>query len=603
MLGVMVLAGCAPRHYRESVDDAAYSILREKQMEVLGKEDSLSIEQPSELLRRRLLEEQGLMISRDASLGMDRLEEIDHWPDDDYLQKRLESEERYSVPENGALVLGLEDALRVAALNSRDYQSSKESVFQAALNLYDQRDRFNMTFAGFMSGAYAATDVDGEFDSSVSGGTGIGVTQRFKNGAVLAFDLGWSVTRLLGSGGSTSDSLSGDASISIPLMRGAGRHIVAEPLVQAERDMMYALFDFEDFKRDFVVRIAGDYLGVLGRRNEVQNAEENYRGLIASTRRARRLLDKGDIPPIQVDQSMQDELSARNRWVSARESYARQLDDFKSLLGLPPDARVELDQAEFERLAERARLVGGGNVTIEYEDTVPPADEPIVLEEPSIEDAGPFELEPKTAIRLAFDNRLDLRIAEGRIYDAQRDVVIAADNLRTEITLLGSAGFSGEGTSGESFDRLDYEALLNIDLPLERTSEAISYRESYINLERRMRDLQALEDAIKLDIMDRLRELREARESVRIQALSVELARRRVGGANLNLQAGRVEIRDLLEAQEDLLSAQNSLTGATVDYRISELALQRDLGLLEVSNDGMWKEFDPENIQSDESKS
>jgi outer membrane protein TolC len=69
----------------------------------------------------------------------------------------------------------------------------------------------------------------------------------------------------------------------------------------------------------------------------------------------------------------------------------------------------------------------------------------------------------------------------------------------------------------------------------------------------------------------------------------------------LNLQAGRVEIRDLLEAQEDLLSAQNALTGAAVDYRLAELELQRDLDVLEVGSDGLWTEFNPELLRHEES--
>ena len=600
-IGLGVLSGCSPKYHRESVDRSGYEILREKRLETFGEAGDFTIDTPSNQLRKRLLAEQNLLVSSRASLGSDHLDIIDHWPDDGYLQSALESDMRFKIPDRDAVMLSLEDALGVAARNSREYQSEKEDVFRAALDLYDERDQFGATFSGFMSGAYAATDIDGDFDSSVNAGTGLGVTQRFKNGAVLAFDLGWSVTRLLGSGGSVSDSLVGDASIAIPLLRGSGRHIVTEPLVQAERDMVYALYSFEEFKRGFVVDVASGYLAVLQNQNEVQNAEDNYRSLIASTRRARRLLAAGDLPPIQVDQTIQDELSARNRWVSARESYSRRLDGFKVTIGLPPDARIELDADEFKKLADRASLADTGSMIGEDEAEVPPADEPIILDEPAAEGAGPFELDPEIAIRLAFEHRLDLRISEGNVFDSQRDVVLAADRLRTEITLLGSAGVSGEGASGESFDRRSFDALLNLDLPLERTAEAVAYRNSYINLERSVRSLQSLEDNIKLGIIDRLRELREGRESIRIQALSVELANRRVGGANLNLQAGRVEVRDLLEAQDDLLSAQNSLTAATVDYRIAELSLQRDLGLLEVSDDGLWKEFDPKNIENEES--
>ena len=41
------------------------------------------------------------------------------------------------------------------------------------------------------------------------------------------------------------------------------------------------------------VQVASDYLAVLLAGQEVENAEQNYRGLITSTRRARRLVTHG----------------------------------------------------------------------------------------------------------------------------------------------------------------------------------------------------------------------------------------------------------------------------------------------------------------------
>jgi hypothetical protein len=48
----------------------------------------------------------------------------------------------------------------------------------------------------------------------------------------------------------------------------------------------------------------------------------------------------------------------------------------------------------------------------------------------------------------------------------------------------------------------------------------------------------------------------------------------------------------MLEAQDSLVQAKNSLYSAMISYKNQELALQRDLGLLEVSVNGTWKEAD-----------
>ena len=131
---------------------------------------------------------------------------------------------------------------------------------------------------------------------------------------------------------------------------------------------------------------------------------------------------------------------------------------------------------------------------------------------------------------------------------------------------------------------------------IERTSEMISFRGSLVSFERSVRNYQELEDTVKQDVRASLSNLLESRESLKIQASSVLLADRRVASVQLLLDAGRAQIRDLLDAQDSLISAQNAYTSALVSYRISELELQRDLGLLEVDKDGIWREFDPAGV-------
>ena len=234
----------------------------------------------------------------------------------------------------------------------------------------------------------------------------------------------------------------------------------------------------------------------------------------------------------------------------------------------------------------------------------PPADAPIELVEPRRDNAGPLEIEGPLAMQLALDNRLDFRVVQGKVYDTQRAVVVAADALGAELTFFGSAEFGGRRAITTAdldntqlrADKAKYSALLTVDLPFERTEERNIYRNSFINLERAVRSVQILEDKVKLSVINELRDLLQARESLYIQAKAVYVAKKRVKSVNLFLEAGRAQIRDLLEAQEALLSAQNGLTGAVVDYRIAELQLQRDLGLLKIDEKGLWQEFKPEGI-------
>ena len=280
------------------------------------------------------------------------------------------------------------------------------------------------------------------------------------------------------------------------------------------------------------------------------------------------------------------------------------MDSFKNSLGLPPDARIELDHSELQRLAAYSDKFSG-NTRNEQESEikakVAPADAPVVLEPPDTENIGPLEIDETEALELAFEKRFDLMVAQGEVYDAQRAIVVLADALGAELTLLGSAELGGSrsistATSDDTKLRTDqgvYSALLTLDLPFERTAERNAYRNGFITLERAMRDVQILDDEIKISIRNKLRDMLESRETWLIQARSVKLAQKRVRSTNLFLEAGRAQIRDLLESQEALLSARNALTAAIINYRVAELELQRDMGVLQINEKGLWQEYSP----------
>ena len=60
----------------------------------------------------------------------------------------------------------------------------------------------------------------------------------------------------------------------------------------------------------------------------------------------------------------------------------------------------------------------------------------------------------------------------------------------------------------------------------------------------------------------------------------------------LLLKSGRAVIRDMLDAQDALLSAQNALTAALISHLNAKLSFYRDVGILQVKPDGMWAQTD-----------
>lgn len=610
LLFIFTLAGCKTASvYRQEADRIASDILQEKQKEALGKTEPFSIERPGDILRRRLLIGQNLPYAGNASLGSDKLKPVEHWPEKGYPETLPRSNAILFPDVGGTLKISLLQALQIGARNSSEYQERKEDVFQTALSLDLERNEFRNIFAGQVAGLYKSDSSGKDSVRGTETNATLGLDRKFTNGADLGTALAVDLAKLLSLSGASSLGIVADATISIPLLRGSGRHIVTEPLTQAERNVLYAISEFERYKQVFAINIAKEYLAVLIRLNEVKTAKEGYRSLVITANRSRKMAEAGRLSEIEADQAVQNELRNRQRWITAIETYKNRLDAFKALIGLPPDALIELDPSELEKLLAPAQSV----ITeiLQQEASRDNTKEPLMgaspqMAGPSRENAGPFEIDETLAVRYGLNNRIDLQVLQGKVYDAQRKVVVLADALRAELTLFGNAK-AGQSRTIESADldnaklRTDrgiYTALLTLDLPLERTAERNAYRNSYISLERSVREAQGLEDQIKLTIRKQLRDMLESRERLHVQSKSLLLAEKRVKSTNMFLEAGRAQIRDLTDAQEALFQAQSGLAVAAADYRIAELEFQRDTGLIQIDENGLWQESTPEEIKN-----
>ena len=104
------------------------------------------------------------------------------------------------------------------------------------------------------------------------------------------------------------------------------------------------------------------------------------------------------------------------------------------------------------------------------------------------------------------------------------------------------------------------------------------------------RQYEADTDNIKLAVRRAYRQLQETSDRYTIQKNSLELAEQRVESNKLLLDAGRVSVRVLLESQDDLLEAQDSVTEALVDHLVAKLSFYKDVGILQVRPDGMWEQ-------------
>lgn len=469
-----------------------------------------------------------------------------------------------AMAERGAKVISLDDALETGVTYGRAYLNEKERVFLASLDLTLARYRLAPIFfaegdLGWASDSRRAQFQQGATDLVATNtfsrtGSG-GFNWLYRTGARISADFTRDFLRFTTGNRSVNTS---DLAVSVvqPLLQGGGTTVTMEALTQEERNLLYDLRDFADFRREFVVDVVSGYYGVLSSRDRVQNNYVAYQGFLKNVEREEGLADEGLRTQTQLGRLRQAALQAESRWVDSIRNYQTQLDQLKLTLGVPVSDKLILDDAELARL----RIV----------------DPDVSREE---------------AVKIALVTRPDLATSADIVVDAERRIKVAKNGLLPGLDVsmnYNTLSDPGDTTPAINSDRRRWDTSLDLDLPLDRKAERNDYRASLIFLDRAKRTDELARDRARLEIYDAWRAIEQARINFRVAEQQVDLANRRLEEQILLSELGRGDAQDLVDAQNDLLGAQNQRTSTVVSHNLARLRLWRDMGILYISEDGSW---------------
>jgi outer membrane protein TolC len=548
----LVWAGCTTNYYRNAADKETYGAIKEKTPLVRNMDPNFTIEQTN------VISLDGLTVATNVY---------------DFLGQAGEREQ-------GASALTLEEALAMAVRHSRNYQSRKEQLYLSGLSLTLVRHEFAPLFS-------AVGNVD--YSVQTEQATTVGIDEITGEPTVIVSDTLVEQHRVSASGtinaswlirdvgristAFTADFLrfiTGDRTVTTssqlsatflrPLLRDAGFKQQTEVLIQAERQMLYDLRDFTQFRKDFSVQIATAYYNVLGNRDTVRNNFLNLQSSRKNAERTRALAQEGRITQSDLGRLEQQELSAESAWINAIRSYRQALDNFKLQLGLNVDANIVLDDRELEALR-------------------------IQHPEISVDDS----------VRVALAARFDYQNTKDEFEDSVRRVDLAANLLKPRVDLAASVAVNSDpddntGFPVPDFDRYRWNAGLSIDPGLDRKAERNAYRTALISRNRAARAVEQQEDEIKLGVRDSWRTLDQAKRDFEISEIAVKLAERRVEEQNLRADLGRANAQDQVDAQNDFISSKNQLTQALVTHTIARLQFWNNMGILYIKDNGQWEE-------------
>jgi hypothetical protein len=260
-------------------------------------------------------------------------------------------------------LLGLDNLMELATINSREFQARKEVLFRAALTLTRQRYQFDLNPSPFGNGSpigkatsYRHLRTDGSAENGLDVPSSVGVEKtlatggeflaRFANSIVLTFNGPKGFATDIGS------ELIFDFQQTI-----FQRDVRFELLTQSERDVVYAVRDYLRFRKQLFRDVSNVYYNLLlsyrGIEINAQDYFTNLRGFIQSQAEYR---TAEKIPRIQVDQFEQNVLRTRSNLVNNCFTLEAAVDQLKFRLGLPTEINIFLDLSELESISLKDEL-------------------------------------------------------------------------------------------------------------------------------------------------------------------------------------------------------------------------------------------------------
>jgi len=299
--------------------------------------------------------------------------------------------------DDGAVAVDRAAAMRLALLNSPEYQQQLEELYLSALDVTFQRFRLNAQFFGGHSTFFTA---DGPAratgrQSLLDLENNLQMRQLWASGGTLVVDMANSLMwQFAGPDEYRANTLL-DFSIVQPLLRAGGRAVVLEGLTESERTLLANIRQMEFFRRAFYTQIiaggnpgpgptrgafdtavaaplpnltTSGILGLLRDQILIRNQRENVKGLQDSVDQIEAYEAANRIDKLQADITRQALYNAQRGLLALQTAYQDRLDAYKVTLGLPPDLKARID----DPLLQRFNLVDPKGTAKAIQETIKP---------------------------------------------------------------------------------------------------------------------------------------------------------------------------------------------------------------------------------------
>ncbi len=367
-----------------------------------------------------------------------------------------------------------------------------------------------------------------------------------------------------------------NASVTQPLLRGRGAYLTKIPIMLARSRLRAADYNLQDQLVQFVTAAEMAYWDVVGARENVRVAEESLKLADTALKRAERELELGASSPLDIFQPQQN--------------FA--------------NSQLVLAQAQFSLTAveDALRRQMGADLDPKYRTM------PIELTESIESTLSPGAVDREQMVEQALAHRQDLKVARQALDVDNLTIQQSNDALRPNLSL--SAQYGSSGTGGNFYQRSDvfgggsqivsvvpggigdalgqlfgfglptYGFGLTLQLPIKNRTATANLASAIVSKKLDALRVRSNEENIRLQVLNAVTNVENSKASVALAKTARDLSLKRVDADKKKYELGAEVIFFVLQAQNDLTTAESALVRETINLRRNQLILLQRVGTL-----------------------
>ncbi|MDP1662805.1 MAG: TolC family protein [Phycisphaerales bacterium] len=464
----------------------------------------------------------------------------------------------------------LERARALAVANNLDLKVSLIDPAVARQSEAQERAKFDAVFRPSV-GAFKT-------DRPSTNSTAVTQVKGINAGAALDIPLRTGGTLTVGMSGEFTQAVNpfvsfGDtyttrvsSSLSLPLMRGAGRDVNTASIKIAGYQADIASAGTRLQITGILAEVERAYWRLVSARQQLEVQKQQFELARTLQARAQRRADAGDAAEIEVTRA-QSGVASRVEGVIRAETA------------------VLVQQRALKRLA--------GDPATPVDDTalIVPVTEP---------ELWAYEFPPAELLRLADANRMELLQSELQVLSDSLNIDLASDATRPLINLLAQYDVSG---ARDEFARSVHQVVrhrfqsgsvgLEGQIPLGNDGAEAGLRRAILVRMRTLASLESRRETVKQEVLDAVDRVVSAWQRIAAAQLASLLATRTLEAESRQFDRGSRTSTDVLDASTSLADAQSAEVVAIGDYRIALVDLAVATGTVLGGAGVSWEEVPP----------